>query len=641
MNICLKFSSFKDIRRFVQVNKKCYESVVMLKVNPFFNYFSSIKKFCIHFKPTTINLANHQFFNSKLFSVVEYIKYPQFSSFIKNNRHDIRELIPKIKSFELFENDEQTQFFIKNAHLFNNIQKIKGDLFQIIKFMKNFSNNGTVKNILYPKVLQSEGINYSFSNSLIRSINELKSYIPLLNETKIYLQFLCHTENSNQQLLSQLTDVFHSYCYFSDNNSYLFKNNYSLYQDSILVLNEVSYPNIYNQLIEKTYGNICLVFRTEKMSKDSKTWIIPTCIKELVILCSNLEWNKKDSFINFNMNNLKQLTISESNYILFCNEFNLLTHLKIDKCNNILFNHQNIKVFEYDLPCIEYIEINNSTHIEIQLTNNTLKSICIDQSKYIIVKGNVDNVEQFIISYSKNCIIPSKLLEIENITIENSDINYSDMNLNESSKYKLLKLIKLFESYFCTLSNPQLQIDDLFHIRRFTSLRSNVEVNNNTYSNIDELPNKLKMISNEFYKKNNPTKQLIWSNGKQIEFLATIHYFEVEIIGYAIIQIGLFDRPINSFVIDELDRNKGTPYGPIFGKEYENEVIGCGFNTVTNEIFFVHNGLKFESNKVNWNNISAMISVDDFEEFTINYGQKPFVFNLEKAIRNINQNIKR
>ncbi|KAL7711493.1 B30.2/SPRY domain-containing protein [Entamoeba marina] len=599
----------------------------MLQVNPLFTHSFFIKQFCIHFKPTTINLTNHSFFNSKVFSVVECIKYPRFSVFIKSNTNEIRELIPKVKSFELFDNDEQTEFFIDNAQLFNDIQRIKGNLFQIIKFMKNFSNKGTLKNISYPKIIQSENISHSLSGDLIKKVNELKSYIPSLNETKIYLQFFSHMELSKKQLLSQLTDVHYSYCCFSDNNCCLFNDNYSLYKGTNVILNEVSYPNDYNELIEKTYCKNCVVLGVETMRKDSNIWIIPICIKTMSFYGACLIKNNCNNFINFDMKNLTFLLLSHSNNIEFCNEFKSLTRLKIKKCKNISFKQNKEKVFHYSLPCINCIEIINSKQVEVQLPGDTLKYLDIDQSTDIHIKGNVDNVNKLFISYSKNCTIPSKLLKSDEKTIENSEIILSDKN----------------------------------DIRRFILATSTVKVNNNSYSKSDKNPCDELMISNEFYNPNNKTKQLVYSNDKQIKVPASIHYFEVEIFGYAIIQIGLFNRPLEPFIVTDLDkvgcfndsisyhsddgnlyfnRNVKESYGPTYGKEYENSVIGCGFNIITNEVFFVHNGIKLGSTKVNWSNISAMISYDDFDDFTINYGQKQFVYDLEQAIRDTNENIK-
>ncbi|KAL7712159.1 hypothetical protein QTN25_010192 [Entamoeba marina] len=243
------------------------------------------------------------------------------------------------------------------------------------------------------------------------------------------------------------------------------------------------------------------------------------------------------------MKNLTVLVLSHPSDIEACNEFNLLTYLMIKQCKNISFKQHEEKVFHYSLPCIQKLEIINSKHVEC---------LFINQSSDIKIEGIVDNIENVFISYSKNCLILSKLLKSDTKTIENSNITLLDKKLNEPSNYETLELHKLSQSYFCTLSNPKWHNDELFRVKGLTLLTITVEVNNNSYSKIDKYPFDEFMISNEFHNSNNKTKQVVWSNDKQIELLASIHYFEVEIFGYAIIQIGLFNRPLKPFVVNDL-----------------------------------------------------------------------------------------
>ena len=77
------------------------------------------------------------------------------------------------------------------------------------------------------------------------------------------------------------------------------------------------------------------------------------------------------------------------------------------------------------------------------------------------------------------------------------------------------------------------------------------------------------------------------------------------------------------------DKQKGDLYGPKFKNK---EIIGCGYYYSKNSIFYTCNGkfLGFAFKNVEYINYYPTISLHSLnEKVCVNFGKKPFVFDLE------------
>ncbi|KAL7718662.1 B30.2/SPRY domain-containing protein [Entamoeba marina] len=551
MSVCLQFPTFRDIVKFIQINTKCYETVKMLKVNPFFASSPYIKQFCKYFKPTTINLLSYYIFDSELFSNIECIKRPAFEFCVKEKHKEIQIIIPKIKSFNLYHNNEQTKFFIENAQLFNNIQRITGDLTQIILFMKKYSNNGVIKNISFPKVidilLDNDEV-FDISLDIVNKVKELKLYIPDLKETIIYLQFYQQPKIEEKNLLIQLQNIHYSYCEISNSENELIMNNYANTLKYI-ILREVHYPNQLKDLLEKIYSNHCVLNYIENFCKDNCIWYIPSFITICEIAYTDFTTFNINSNVNtilFDMKYITNLTLSSCNKVILSNQFSSLKYLNIVNCSSVCFHSREKNIFKYCLNEIEKIHIQNCDTIQIDLTSSSLQILIIDNSNTIEINGSISNLIQLYISYSNKCKFPQMSFENKQIYIEHSQMSFNSISPLKFMNIELSDFIKLTQNYI-DLPFHSIQLNQsLFRVKRFiTYFFKGISINNNHFVNIQKYPFHplIQLISNGFYgDSSNYTNQLIYSNGKQIQFPSTIHYFEVEIFGYSIVQIGLFDK---------------------------------------------------------------------------------------------------
>ena len=84
LNIALYFKTEFDIIRFIQINKKCYFSVCMLKINPYFFLGYPTEWFARHFSPDTINRNKVVTDITQIDYDAKYIRYPAYQNFYDN-----------------------------------------------------------------------------------------------------------------------------------------------------------------------------------------------------------------------------------------------------------------------------------------------------------------------------------------------------------------------------------------------------------------------------------------------------------------------------------------------------------------------------------------------------------------------------
>ena len=94
MNVALYLENKYDAFRFIQINKKCEQTLTALKNTPFpFDSFST-EWFSRHFNPDTIDRKNKSSSVEDCDRQAKIIRYPNYR--IENNANEIVDLFSKI-----------------------------------------------------------------------------------------------------------------------------------------------------------------------------------------------------------------------------------------------------------------------------------------------------------------------------------------------------------------------------------------------------------------------------------------------------------------------------------------------------------------------------------------------------------------
>ncbi|KAL7718377.1 B30.2/SPRY domain-containing protein [Entamoeba marina] len=239
-----------------------------------------------------------------------------------------------------------------------------------------------------------------------------------------------------------------------------------------------------------------------------------------------------------------------------------------------------------------------------------------------------------------------------------SPLEFMGIGLNDFNQLTTNCLIYPSEVDLKTL----LKNSSIFKMRTFHPQTSRVKVEGNTIKRIihqgeDGVD---LVVSSKFYVKND-NLMTVNPNDPECPIPSIIRYFEIETQNYCFISIGLIDSTIYEFEEDNqvgweigsigyhsddgaLFNENGTlpieNYGKAYGrKNGEKNVVGCGYNIVTNEVFFTVNGTKLQPQKIYYDNISAAIGLAEFDLITINYGDSPFVFDYYGEIEKCRQEL--
>ena len=120
--------------------------------------------------------------------------------------------------------------------------------------------------------------------------------------------------------------------------------------------------------------------------------------------------------------------------------------------------------------------------------------------------------------------------------------------------------------------------------------------------------------------------------------------------GYNILSLGLIDASVYEYNSGGIGWEKGSiaihsDDGKLFNEngigkrcvkpfDYGEHVIGCAYDIKAKEVFWTKNGKKFTKPiQINFADISAAFAISQFTSIEINYGNKPFMFDLEEEYK--------
>ena len=120
MNVSLYLETRFDVFNFIQINKKCHESICMLKINPSSIDDYSKEWFSKHFSPDTVDKRCSVTFITDIDKKATFIRKPFYIFEEEEDRSLLIELIPKIThlSFRNYYDTKEEEYFhtvIENA----------------------------------------------------------------------------------------------------------------------------------------------------------------------------------------------------------------------------------------------------------------------------------------------------------------------------------------------------------------------------------------------------------------------------------------------------------------------------------------------------------------------------------------------
>ncbi|KAL7722971.1 B30.2/SPRY domain-containing protein [Entamoeba marina] len=416
-------------------------------------------------------------------------------------------------------------------------------------------------------------------------------------------------------------------------------------REGVVCINGFLNNNRLNSHINDCYANECVVNGdqgTEIITTEKETWFIPSCVKKLT-LESCIFYGEYTSF-PIDLSFLEELEL----FLLVnfkCNiSLPLLKKLTFINCKQCVFeNKQQQLVFD------------NLENIVLETCSFCCLNIGAPKTKYIRLIGcdnitccnSVEYLNDIVLGYCVSCKLPYISLEHTTTSFEEcEDITFG--NENQKSPLEFLSIsTEQFNQIISDVLYLPLTIDKaelleypktIFRMRKFSTKNECVVMNGNTitFNKQPESRCAIGLFSQNFFTTNNEhMKMKIWKEGKIVTIPSCVPYFELDIIGYNLISIGLvnvdeyewiFDRHIGwdigsiGFHADDGCLFDGNGYGKEYGNSFnvsteDRNIVGCGFNSIRQEV------------------IAAAFAFSACTTVKVNYGDNPFVYNLYQEVK--------
>ena len=690
MNVVLHFPLYYDIQTFIQINKKCFSAVDDLKINPWFMTPHSITTFHKHFTPETMNCNSFKSSEYELMERCTFLRNPEF--IVKEETTDqIIQLLPKITSIVLKEsNFKQTTLILNNATQLTSLRHINGNVRMIHEFCKRCYVDDFFQLSLLNKIqieITDEDMKCAYKS--IELMKEMKQWIRNRNIDVYvigYYNFFTQEEMKEfkelgfQFRFKVLTQIQLEECW-----KYYVSPSYSVIIDGFYdcnCLNEIiekRLPHIANILMENSNELKNEIERVQGYTYQQEdirniNWNIPKCIKEVKLYKHNpiVVENTLNVIIPIPINckHLETIKLVNCRNVMITQPLKRLKYLLIHESENISIQTSNDKK-QFGIPNLETLKIIRSDSVTVHVFSKKLKTLTIEGGERIYIHGSIDTVETISFFFINQLIIPYCSFEGKKVHIfycktiqcidkneKRSPLEYLSLSLEQFNNLSM-ECITL-PTHIPSLLDKKFLSHFFVQTPFFTSSERLIQ-NGNTYR-MDKQPKEFyysidMLLSNEFLSWRRNTMQFFLQN-EQHEwecYEASIRYFEVSIKGLAIICIGLYDpyqmtehRPSYSTFIGlenytigyysetgclQVNGKKMDYASPYANKPNNIDVIGCGYNCKTKEVFFTKNGELLPSHYFPYSNLTAAISVYILDELTINYGNEPFVFDLKYHIQ--------
>ncbi|ELP85707.1 hypothetical protein EIN_265140 [Entamoeba invadens IP1] len=686
VRVVLELHYKEDLIHFLLINHKCEDVLHSLKLTPRFRNTPSLLWFLEHFSPDTIAVFC---FDETLLSFlpsISCIRSPDLESLYSSNsltENAIQNIFPKIVSITLDstipsfgdnENDSTkvASIVIANSLLLNHVNTLYGDLASIALYLEKYTEYGKYKYVHLPKIIHA---------------NSLRGYAMLYNEEIVNLLrriLLCVPDNGTHDIsivfYRQLTlkeiensgDLFRRVKYYYIHAHTLMgeKWNEQIYcnKGKMRIEGQIygDTKRVIDHIVDKVYPSTLFQQQVNNIYQND-IWEISKCIETYILSQSRL--NEMTQF-PIDMSTVKFVFLNTVFNFEFTNSFMCVEKLSIKECKNIIFDEN------CALPKLTSLRVLLSNDIIFKGNSNTqIESIFCYNVQQFKCTRKIDLIRKVILLYCKD-------FEMCELDIPNTDINTpkskddNKCNTNNINKSRNIYIECSENLIFCNTTFNQILIfdsdstvsndlDDLnektnYSMRRFVPMTDGVEVENGIITEKMHDSETLDMVVSRYLSTYNITDNLVVRNinKKEVDVIKGISYFEISVEGYSVISIGLIDQ-INyrEFEGSQVGWRKHSVAmhsddGKIFfdGKTIENvnekkcafasvtgvkKTVGCGFIMNTKEAFFTVESELMCKVKTDFTLVSAAIGFRITNPITVNYGKRPFVFDLKTIDKDI------
>ncbi|ELP91136.1 hypothetical protein EIN_270220 [Entamoeba invadens IP1] len=327
------------------------------------------------------------------------------------------------------EEDLTAKFCIAHATEFSNLQEVRGDFAEVLKFYKNYTNDGKEMNVNFPKTVSLFSCNDRPIEATMETrtkIEEFKKYLRMNDEMAITV--LMKEFPKDKDVFLNIGSVFR-FMYLLADTQYC--NDYSRFHGEIMCLNNTldvqnsTNLEIFEEFLEKAVVSSITLYLTSKSVKKEIVIEIPKMVETLEIRSlfqSDEEEDDEDEEqqqVTFSINGkLRKFVVSNFNNTIFKIDTTDLRELQIGEGGNIKILEVNGK-----LPTFEKLEEISAffmSKVQVVLNTNTLKKIDLYMCDHIVVIGNIPERTQIKLNGMYCCILPIMPITKMDVYIENS-----------------------------------------------------------------------------------------------------------------------------------------------------------------------------------------------------------------------------
>ncbi|ELP86545.1 hypothetical protein EIN_161090 [Entamoeba invadens IP1] len=522
----------------------------------------------------------------------------------------------------------------------------------IHRLIDDYTENGKEKYLRLPKIVLIDTIGgnpIELNAFFLNKLKWLEQVLPNNKNSTVYIKIKRHPVDKAVLNFFKKTTYIYDIC---SSNMCEKLSERIVCESGVIDIEGSTVSPIINRIIENSYATIIYFKYSNEVMKT--TWVIPKSVSKIILLSNNNDEDGDDGDtrvldINFSyIKTLKNLSFIE---VKFDNEFLCLESLSVVKSVATKFTKK------CKMNALLEIELWDVDEVAFTCELAHLNTLFVYKGNKIAFSEKFDSLKRLTVISSEFVYLPEIDFSNKIVHFSNSKaINFNRINSleyiqNYSDKNDLKNDLENFFEFPIPIKE-----EGEWKMSKFVSMSPRVEVVGNEIIRKGENEEDLydMVVSYRFIDEfNSNDKMRFITENDEIATIANVRYFEVEVTGNSYVGVGIINvfediNYINTMIgwqkmscgyhsddrmiyngDDTSDYDTGIRYGE---KTEVTNVVGVGFvvdlEEVIFDVFFICNKKIVYRKHFDADNIAAVISLNVFNKIAINYGEKPFKFDL-------------